>query len=281
MSEWPPLLLIATGAVFLVGLGWWLLIETEGVYLGRRMVIWLYDLYAGRYDDIKGFRSDYDHLFLAQPIMDRIAPVRSPMVLDVAAGTGRLSLALLNHAHFQGRVVAIDLSRRMLAEAAAKIADDRVSLLWCPAEALPFCDDTFDVVTCLEALEFMTQPSRALAEIARVLRPGGLLLMTNRIGTRWMPGKTMSGVVLVEKLHSFGIEKVEIDYWQVDYDRVWGCKAGSSSPRLARPLSEILLCPRCGHSGFHPETGSWRCAHCSMAIAVGNDGVLELARWVR
>lgn len=278
MSEWPPLLLIAAGAIFLIGLGWWLLIETEGVYLGRRMVIWLYDLYAGRYDDIKGFRSDYDHQFLAQPMMERIAPVRSPLVLDIASGTGRLPLALLNHAHFQGRIVAVDLSRRMLAEAAAKIADDRVSLLWCPAETLPFCDDTFDVVTCLEALEFMTQPGRVLAEMARVLRPGGLLLMTNRVGTRWMPGKTMPGAMLAKKLASFGIEEVEIEYWQVDYDRVWGRKAGSSSPRLARPLNEILRCPRCGHVDFQPGDGSWRCAACSATIAVSGEGIFELAR---
>jgi len=99
VSDWAALFGLALIALIIIGLGWWLLIESEGVYLGRRVVIWLYDLYAGRYDDIKHFRQDYDHLFLAQPLMQRIAPNRAPLVLDVASGTARLPLALLRHKH--------------------------------------------------------------------------------------------------------------------------------------------------------------------------------------
>jgi Methylase involved in ubiquinone/menaquinone biosynthesis len=48
----------------------------------------------------------------------------------------------------------------MLARAADKLAEDahRVALVWCPAETLPFADDLFDLVTCLESLEFMASP---------------------------------------------------------------------------------------------------------------------------
>jgi ubiquinone/menaquinone biosynthesis C-methylase UbiE len=202
------------------------------VYLGRRVVIWLYDLYAGRYDDIKHFRQDYDHLFLAQPIIERIAPNRAPLVLDVATGTARLPLALLRHKHFSGRVYAVDLSMGMLHQAVGKLnryereyqEEAPVRLLCAHAGRLPFSDGTFDIVTCLEALEFTPNPVESLRECVRVLRPGGLLLITNRLTGRWMPGKTWTQPDLTLLLMSMGIDQVTFDPWQVDYIRVWGVK---------------------------------------------------------
>ena len=94
MTDVLTVIAIAVIALAIVALGWWLLIASEGVYLGRRVVIWLYDVYAGRYDDIKQYRRDIEHQFLAQPILDEFAPRTDPLVLDVATGTGRLPLAL-------------------------------------------------------------------------------------------------------------------------------------------------------------------------------------------
>ncbi len=277
MNDWLGVIALTLLALGIIALGWWLLIETEGVYLGRRIVVWLYDLYADRYDDIKHFRSEYDHRFLSQPIMELIAPHRSPLVLDVATGTGRLPIVLLNHGQFQGRVIGIDMSRRMLRKAAYKLGspNPRAPLLWTPAERLPFADNTFDVVTSLESLEFMERPEAVLKEAVRVLRPGGLLLVTNRINTRLMPGKTQSGEQIAKILESFGMENVVVDYWQVDYDRVWGRKQGSSSVTGARPLAEVLCCPRCQQLLIE-ETGVWRCPEGHFAAPVGDDGVIEL-----
>lgn len=215
----------------LVALGWWLLIETEGVYLGRRVVIWLYDLYAVRYDRIKKFQRHYDHMFLAQPLMERIAPNESPRVLDVATGTGRLPLALMRHKRFRGRVIGVDLSQRMLEQAAAKLVHPRVQWVCAPAEGLPFPADTFDVVTCLEAIEFMTKREAALRELIRVLRPGGILLATNRLNARWLVGKTYTDDDLAALLQRIGMGQVEIESWQVDYDLVWGYKKQATAPR--------------------------------------------------
>ncbi|NDJ59932.1 MAG: methyltransferase domain-containing protein [Chloroflexi bacterium] len=265
----------------LIGLGWWLLIETEGVYLGRRVVIWLYDRYADRYDRVKNFRREYDHMFLAQPIMSALASLRAPLVLDVATGTGRLPLALARHPLFQGRVIALDLSRKMLTQAAAKLHDERTHaeqtiLLWAPAEDLPFPDDTFDVVTCLESLEFMESPEAVLRELVRVLRPNGQLLITQRLTGRWMPGKTWSERKLRAILESMGVERVTFDYWQVDYQRVWGTKSGESLPTLARPLAEVLRCPVC-HSAMLIEHGDcWVCPTDGFRAPVMADGVIEL-----
>lgn len=215
-------------AVALVGLAWWLLVTTEGVYLGRRVVIGLYDLYARRYDRIKQFHPEYEHWLLANPILTLLDD-DAPLVLDVATGTGRLPLALCDHEAFSGRVVAADLSRRMLDVAAQKLRHDiaggRVVLLHSAAEALPCAANTFDVVTCLEALEFMTDPDAVLAELVRVLRPGGLLLISQRINTRAMPGKVWTDAGLRARLTALGVVWVEVEAWQADYHRVWGQKA--------------------------------------------------------
>jgi ubiquinone/menaquinone biosynthesis C-methylase UbiE len=268
---------LAVIALAIVLLGWWLLIASEGVYLGRRVVIWLYDFYAGRYDDIKQYSKEYDHMLLAQPIMERIAPIKAPLILDVATGTARLPLAMLRHRQFQGHVVAADLSRRMLAHAATKLkGDQRVTLLCVPAERLPFPDDTFDVITCLEALEFMTDTRVVLAEIVRVLRPGGLLLATNRINTRMMPGKTFSDDQMQTLLETLGMERVELEYWQVDYNRVWGYKRGAALPRLKRPLAEVLRCPRCTQALLVENPAGWSCPGCGYTTPATADGVIEM-----
>lgn len=228
MSEWLVIFLIAVVALGTVFLVWWLFVESEGVYLGRRAVIWLYDVYATRYDNIKGFKPEYDHQFLAQPLMSRLAPNRAPLILDVATGTARLPLAMLNHAWFEGQVVGVDLSVQMLNVAAQKLAGDdenkQVTLLRAPADRLPFADATFDAVTCLEALEFTPSPESSLIEIVRVLKPGGVLLITNRLTGRLMPGKTWTRDALTDLLTQAGIETVNFEAWQVDYERVWGRK---------------------------------------------------------
>lgn len=259
--------------------GWWLLIETEGVYLGRNVVVLLYDLYAKRYDRIKDYQPEYEEHLLARPIMTFIEPIVNPLVLDVATGTGRLPIALLDHPAFNGRVVGVDLSRQMLTQAAAKLNGhaDRVSFLWGPAEQLAFDDDTFDVVTCLESLEFMKDQPRVLAEMTRVLRPGGLLLVTNRINARWMPGRVLSDDALAALLHDLGIRDITTEPWQVDYNKMWGYKYGESPPTGPRSLDEVLMCPRCPSSRLVRREGEWFCPDCPAWTREGDDGVVELA----
>jgi len=265
-------------AIGLSVLGWWLFISTEGVYLGRRMVVWLYDLYADRYDDVKQYYHEYEHLLLARPIMSAILPYKAPLVLDVATGTGRLPLALLSHPDFQGHVIGVDLSRRMISIAASKLQPfgDRVSLLWNSAEELPFADDTFDVVTCLESLEFMRNPRNVLGELVRVLRPGGVMLITNRISTRLMPGKTWTSAELLLILQSLGIANAATEVWQADYDQVWGRKAGDSAFTGARPLGEVLRCSRCKRGLMARQGETLVCEQCQSTATIGKDGVIEL-----
>ncbi|MFN8378591.1 MAG: methyltransferase domain-containing protein [Anaerolineae bacterium] len=271
MNDWLIVILLVLAGIGVAALCYWLFIVTEGVYLGRRVVIWLYDLYAGRYDDIKHFRSDYDHMFLAQPLLKLITPQTDPRVLDVATGTGRLPLTLLRHGYFDGRVVGVDLSHRMLDHAAAKTDDPRVQWVCAPAESLPVFEQAFDVVTCLEALEFMRDPGESLAEMARALRPGGLIFITSRRTGRWMPGKAWGFERTGDALDALGFEGIEGQRWQVDYDLVWAFKTGDGVS-----TGPMLRCPACG-GVLERDDSALQCARCAHHYPVAANGVIDLS----
>ena len=227
---------------------WWLIVETEGVYLGKRVVIALYDLYASRYDRVKQFDEQADLTLISQPIMARIQPQTDPLMLDVATGTGRLPLLMARNGGFHGHVIGIDASGRMLEVARQKVAaerfDDFITLRRHDAGKLPFPDSSFDVVTCLEALEFMPDPHVALLEMIRVLKRGGLLLTTIRIDTRWMPDRAWSEAKMRAELESLDMRDIHIELWQEDYSQVWARKAGIGEPIAAGAKDAVLLASR-------------------------------------
>lgn len=241
------------GIVLLLGvlgaLVYWQLWVAEGAYLGRRMVTLLYDLFAKRYDRVKQFDPASDTVALAEPILTHLHRTAgggrlttrsassvtghlSSIVLDVATGTGRLPQALFMQSAFTGCIVAIDASRQMLALAQQKLHayQDRIEWRCADAEKLDFSDEAFDVVTCLEAIEFFQHPDQALREMLRVLKPAGLLVISNRIGPDvWMlPGRATSTAAFAAKLEKMGLEGVDAQDWLVDYDLVVGVKAVKS-----------------------------------------------------
>lgn len=228
-GEW---ILLGAGIVFLSVFLYWLLVLTEGVYLGKRVVIWLYDLYARRYDRIKEWSIEDEINYVVEPFLRELgAWRRPPLILDVAAGTGRLTRAVIQaQALSDATWLLLDGSARMLAEAQKHLqGQDRVYFLQHTLPPLPFADDTFDAVTCLEALEFMPQPEQALAELVRVLRPGGYLLITNRVGwiARLMPGRTWSQQHLYRLLKALGQRHISIRPFLVDYQWASSIKAGA------------------------------------------------------
>ncbi len=94
--------------------------------------------------------------------------------LDVGCGTGALTAAVLAHADPLG-VVGVDPSEGFLDSARARIIDPRSDFRTGDALALPFADNSFDVVVSGLALNFVPDPGRALTGFARVARPGGTL----------------------------------------------------------------------------------------------------------
>jgi ubiquinone/menaquinone biosynthesis C-methylase UbiE len=107
---------------------------------------------------------------------------RGDWVLDVGCGPGNFTRVFAEHAP-DGLVVGIDASETMLARAAQEPQLEQLAYVRGDASALPFGDETFDAVCCFAALYLIEHPLRALAEIARVLAPGGrvaLLASSNR-----------------------------------------------------------------------------------------------------
>ena len=125
MAAWPITLAIL-GGLALLGAGlYWELIVAEGAHLGPRVVIWLYDLVALRYERIKKFQINLDDNYLGYPLSATLVSVETPRVLDVAAGTGRVARSLLRQVAFDGAVFNVELSVRMLGEGRRLTARDR------------------------------------------------------------------------------------------------------------------------------------------------------------
>ena len=101
------------------------------------------------------------------------------VVLDVAGGTGDLARAFADRVGPRGLVVLSDINEAMLKNGRDRLLDDGVIVpaLLCDGEALPFANATFDLVSVAFGLRNMTHKDKALAEMARVLKPGGRLLV--------------------------------------------------------------------------------------------------------
>lgn len=100
--------------------------------------------------------------------------------LDAGCGDGRYLAALGELAARPGRVVATDISEKIVdvAGRAAAAAGVEAELVRANLEALPFEEGSFDLVLCTQVIEHLLDPARGLAEIARVLAPGGRVLVT-------------------------------------------------------------------------------------------------------
>jgi demethylmenaquinone methyltransferase/2-methoxy-6-polyprenyl-1,4-benzoquinol methylase len=100
-------------------------------------------------------------------------------VLDIAGGTGDLARAFAAKVGAQGLVVLTDINESMLRVGRDRLLDEGLTppTLTCDAERLPFASGSFDLVSVAFGLRNMTHKDVALAEMARVLRPGGRLLV--------------------------------------------------------------------------------------------------------
>lgn len=137
---------------------------------------------ASSYDPVARSYDRFTELFsgrLAERMLQLGAVSPSDEVLDVATGSGVVALRAARVTGTRGKVVGLDLSDGMLEAARAKgsAAMAEVSFLKGDAEALEFPDGSFDVVLSLFGLFHFPRPEAAIAEMFRVLRPGGRLVI--------------------------------------------------------------------------------------------------------
>ena len=139
----------------------------------------VFDAVAGRYDVMNDLMSLGLHRYWKRFAISVARPRAGERVLDVAAGSGDLAAALARAVGARGEVWASDVNRRMLERGRDRLLDEGfvVPAVQCDAERLPFPGAYFDCVTVGFGLRNMTHKERALAEMARVLRPGGRLVV--------------------------------------------------------------------------------------------------------
>jgi demethylmenaquinone methyltransferase/2-methoxy-6-polyprenyl-1,4-benzoquinol methylase len=139
------------------------------------------DLFAplpARYDQLAEILSFCQNAQWRNFMVSRVPTAVDGLILDVAAGTAGVTLALARRAP-AARVTGIDLTPQMLAEGARRVAAEgdgsRVALVCGTAERLPFDSATFDALTFTYLLRYVPDPAATLAELARVVKPGGVM----------------------------------------------------------------------------------------------------------
>ena len=144
-----------------------------------RRVRAVFDSVAGKYDLMNDLMSLGLHRVWKAYAIAVAAPKTGDRVLDIAGGTGDLSLAMATRVGPTGCVVHTDINAAMLSAGRDRLVDRGLSLptVLCDAEALPFADASFDLATVGFGLRNMTHKERALGEMARVLKRGARLVV--------------------------------------------------------------------------------------------------------
>ena len=139
----------------------------------------VFDSVAPKYDVMNDLMSLGLHRFWKAYAVG-VARVRpGDFVLDIAGGTGDVARAFAGPVGARGLVVHSDINESMLRQGRDRLLDEGIVLptLLCDAESLPFATGSFDLVSVAFGLRNMTHKDTALAEMARVLKPGGRLIV--------------------------------------------------------------------------------------------------------
>ena len=127
--------------------------------------------------------------------LDMLAVDPGATVLDVACGPGNFTRAFADAAGDDGLVVGLDASRTMLAQAVRERGPGTIAYVRGDAARLPFRDGVFDAVCCFAALYLIEEPFRAIAEMARVLKPGGRVALLSSVNRGLLPTAVTNAVV--------------------------------------------------------------------------------------
>jgi demethylmenaquinone methyltransferase/2-methoxy-6-polyprenyl-1,4-benzoquinol methylase len=154
------------------------------------------ELFSGlpsRYDELSAALSFWQDPRWRRALVDELGPRAGQRILDVATGTGMVAAELLGRADCT--VVGVDQSAEMLARARTRFATEegspspRIELRQAQAEQLPFPDASFDALSFTYLLRYVEDPAATLAELARVVRPGGRVASLEFGVPPWAPAR--------------------------------------------------------------------------------------------
>jgi demethylmenaquinone methyltransferase/2-methoxy-6-polyprenyl-1,4-benzoquinol methylase len=135
----------------------------------------LFEELPGRYDRLADVLSFGQNSRWRRELVLHIVRFQPERILDVATGTAGVAIALARET--EAGIVGVDISESMLGRGRERVRaadlDSRIRLERARAEQLPFPDGSFDAVSFTYLLRYVADPAATLAELARVLRPGG------------------------------------------------------------------------------------------------------------
>ena len=137
-----------------------------------------FDIQASEYDTSRAShfaRQCYSY------VLNILNPIQFNNILDIGCGTGSLMVKLLDEKP-QVRGYGLDLSEEMLKVAREKLPK-RIELVYGEAEALPYDNKKFETVVMVDSFNYFVNPEQAIKEAYRVLKPGGTLVMADRMVT--------------------------------------------------------------------------------------------------
>jgi len=141
----------------------------------------VFDSVAKQYDLMNDLMSFGVHRFWKRFTLMHTGLKKGMSALDVAGGTGDLSVLLQNQVGQSGSIILTDINASMLNKGRAKLIDQgqlkNIQIVQANAEELPFNDNTFDCVTIGFGLRNVTNKEAALSSMFRVIKPGGRLLI--------------------------------------------------------------------------------------------------------
>ena len=147
----------------------------------KSQVAQMFNSIAGKYDFLNHFLSAGTDIYWRRKAVNELKELRPARILDIATGTADFAIESLRVAAPTGTITGIDISEGMLdvgrRKLAAKGLSHRIGLELGDSEDLPFADNEFDAVTASFGVRNFAHLEKGLAEMRRVLRPGGKLVV--------------------------------------------------------------------------------------------------------
>ena len=159
----------------------------------KRQVARMFDKIAGTYDFLNHFLSLGIDIYWRKKVVEALKPYQPKQLLDIATGTGDLAIALqnLNPTHIRG----LDIANQMLEVGRRKIKkqglQQAITFEEGDSENLPYADDNFDAITVAFGVRNFENLDAGLAEIKRVLKPGGIVAVLEFSQPRVFPFKQL------------------------------------------------------------------------------------------